>query len=396
MLFSLHEFIFLFLTLALAAYFVPCLFARKAFTLFWLIGASLTFYAVWNPWNLLGLCSSIGLNFSCGMWLAERAREKKPRGLLLAVGVAVNLGLICCFKYSGFFATNLNAAAAIPLAHVRGPHVLPDSPAIAIHSDFAASDEINITSAMLDAIIQNTPGYSEGYPVGVPKAYSWCSGSYKPPEYSAPPSNFTAVTGWGAVYPKAGAPAYSNPNATVEIANAKTYVKRNKTGEWVLVQDQATNQIAGRHFLYDFAKNAAIEMKMSARPDRSVALAVPPTGYNNHFWPSKRGTFPAGEVIAAYVQMDMRVSDPHLRLIANVGADWWLNATAKYVHGFANNPGAGMSNWTELSTQWSTLRFYSWSTSQFQAAPPPPLVGPASKTQPTITRRRATSSSPCL
>jgi hypothetical protein len=48
-----------------------------------------------------------------------------------------------------------------------------------------------------------------------------------------------------------------------------------------------------------------------------------------------------------------------------------------------------MSNWVELSTQWSTLRFYSWSTAQLRADPPPPLADSLLETKPTSTRRRA-------
>jgi hypothetical protein len=72
-----------------------------------------------------------------------------------------------------------------------------------------------------------------------------------------PPAEFTAVTGWGQVYEKAGAPADSNPNATVEVANANTYVHIHATGEWVLAQDQATNPINGGHFVADFSGIAA-------------------------------------------------------------------------------------------------------------------------------------------
>jgi len=110
MVFSSYEFIFIFLPLALAGYFGLRLVASKSITLLWLIGASLTFYAVWDPWNLLVLFGSIGVNFSCGTYLSERVRTKKPTGLLLAAGIAFNLALIGYFKYSGFFATNLNAA----------------------------------------------------------------------------------------------------------------------------------------------------------------------------------------------------------------------------------------------------------------------------------------------
>ena len=115
-----------------------------------------------------------------------------------------------------------------------------------------------------------------------------------------------------------------------------------------------------------------------------VALDAPPAGYNDHFWPTSRGVYPAGAVDGVYVQMDMKVSDPNLHLVANVGADWWRNATAPYVDGFSNNPGAGMSNWVELSTQWTTLGFYSGSSSQFQADLPPPLQG-STTTPPVVT-----------
>jgi D-alanyl-lipoteichoic acid acyltransferase DltB (MBOAT superfamily) len=123
MVFSSYEFIFIFLPLALAGYFGLRLVASKSITLLWLIGASLTFYAVWDPWNLLVLFGSIGVNFSCGTYLSERVRTKKPTGLLLAAGIAFNLALIGYFKYSGFFATNLNAALGtnIPILNLVLP-----------------------------------------------------------------------------------------------------------------------------------------------------------------------------------------------------------------------------------------------------------------------------------
>ncbi len=77
--------------------------------------------------------------------------------------------------------------------------------------------------------------------------------------------------------------------------------------------------------------------------------------------------------------MDMRVTDPNLNVVANIGADWWRNESAPYVDGFSNNPGAGMSNWVDLTTQWRTLAFYS-SPEQIQADPPPPLAGSSGET----------------
>jgi hypothetical protein len=237
----------------------------------------------------------------------------------------------------------------------RGSKMLPDG-------------EIKKISPMQDDIIQNTPGHSEGYPAGVPATYRWCRGSYTPPK-NGPPPCFSAVTAWGQVYQKAGGPAYSNPNARVELANAKTFVHLKATGEWVLVQNQAANQIAGGHFVSDFSRNRALSMTVTTNTDGNASFAAPPSGYNDHFWPTGRGTFKAGDVDAVYVQMDMRVTDPNL--IANVGADWWRDASAPYVADFSNNPGAGMSNSVELTTEWRTLAF---SSSSFVFQAPPPLA----------------------
>ena len=240
-----------------------------------------------------------------------------------------------------------------------------------------------MTYSITDAITQNTPGTSEGYPVGVPTSYSWYGGGGHTNSSGPPPSNFTAVTGWGQIYPENGFAAYSNPNAYIQVANAKTYVHIKSTDQWVLVQDQATNQLAGAHFVADFSGNAAIAWHETVLPGGSVTVDVPPNGYNDHFWPLARGTYSAGSVDAVYVQMDMRTNDPNLHLVANVGADWWRNATAGYVDGFDNNPGVGMSNWVELSTEWRTLSFYSTTASQF-GADPPPVFGPTSPAPPLI------------
>jgi hypothetical protein len=225
-----------------------------------------------------------------------------------------------------------------------------------------------------DLVKQNTLGQSEGFPVGVPKSYNWYKG-WNDAGLHAPPADFTAVEGWGQVYSKVGAPTYSNPDATIEVGNAKTYVHIKQTGQWVLVQEQSKLQLTGGHFVSDFAGNAAIPMKVTPLADGRTAFDVPPTGYNNHFWYKSRGTYAAGTVDAVYVQMDMRVTDPNVKLVAMVGVDWWRDASAPYLDDHSNNPGVGGTNWVQLSTQWKTLGYYSMSTAEFQANLPPPLRG---------------------
>jgi hypothetical protein len=251
-------------------------------------------------------------------------------------------------------------------------------------------DEKTIKPPMREAIKQNTPGQSQGYPVGVPRSFAWYRGSYKPPGASAPPSDFTAVTGWGQVYPKLGAPKYTNPEGSITIANAKTYVHLSATHEWILVQDQSAHGIAGAYFVSDFGPRPAPPLNLSTQPDGSVVIGYPKAGYNNHFWVIDRGTYAAGSVDGVYVQMDMRVSDPNMKFVANIGADWWRDASAVFLRSFVNNPGAGMSNWIELSTDWTTLHFYSWNTARLLTDPPPPLA--ETKPSPLVVRRRASTS----
>jgi hypothetical protein len=283
----------------------------------------------------------------------------------------------------------------VQVKHVRKANDSPDAPSLERQSDFTSTEQPRVTASMLEAIAQNTAGYSEGYPVGVPRNYAWCRGSYKPAGYSSSPAHFTAVTGWGQVYPTAGAPAYSNPEGSIAITNAKTYVHFSTTGEWVLVQKQVPDSISGAHFVSDYKPRPGVAMKLSEQTDGSVFIPVPPPGYNDHFWISKRGTYPAGAVDGVYVQMDIKTNDPNMKFVANVGADWWLDATAAFVHGFANNPGAGMSNWVELSTQWATLHFASWSTSRLLADPPPPLAE-GERVSALVLRRQAGISPPCI
>jgi hypothetical protein len=255
-----------------------------------------------------------------------------------------------------------------------------------------SSRQITTRSPMLDAAIQNTPGYSEGYAMGVPRTYDWCSGSYKPPEHSGPPADFTAVSGWGQVYAETGKEHHQNPAAQIEIANSQTYVRIKSSRQWMLTQDQNVNPISGGYFVPDFSSEDAEPLRLEQKDGRA-AIEAPPPGRNAHFWIIKRGTYPAGHVDGVYVQMDLRASDPKMNLVANAGADWWRDPIADFVQGFANNPTAGTSNWIKLSSGWSTLRFYSLSTTELMAAPPPMLA--SHRFASAVTRSRV-NPAPCL
>jgi len=98
MLFSSITFLFYFLPLFLALYYL----------LPWkntvLLLASLLFYAWGEPRFVPLLMASSLLNYSIGYLLAQR-RER----WLLTAGITANLGLLCYYKYLGFFTVSLNA-----------------------------------------------------------------------------------------------------------------------------------------------------------------------------------------------------------------------------------------------------------------------------------------------
>jgi hypothetical protein len=235
-------------------------------------------------------------------------------------------------------------------------------------------------TALTDAINQNTRGNSQGFPLGVPTSFGWYAGSTQ--QNSAPPSNFSSVTGWGQVYPESGAPA--DPNATVQIANFQTYLHLTN-GSWVLAQNQATEGIGGAHYLADFSGNASVPWNETKLPDGSVSVDAPQSGYNDHFWQGTRGTYAPGTVDGVFVEASMKTNDANANLVADLGADWWLNPTAPFVTGFANNPAAGSSDWVKLTTSYQTLYYTSLSASQLQADPPPGLTGSTSTTPPVTT-----------
>jgi hypothetical protein len=237
---------------------------------------------------------------------------------------------------------------------------------------------------------------AKAFPLAYLKAYSWCNGAYKPPGNSEPPSDFTAVMVLGSIYPKYGAPEYSNPDAKILVANAKTYVHLRAAKEWILVQDLHEDEIAGAHFDANASRNTGTEMKVEVQPDGVIVVDSPPPGRNDVLWMVKRGTYAAGSVDAVYTQMDMKTTDPNLKLVANVGADWWRGPDSAYEHGVLNNRGAGNSNWIELSMDWSALIFFSGSTAHLAADPPPPLAESPLATKPPRPRRAANTPSPCL
>ena len=125
MIFSSNAFIFAFLPLALAGYYVA---SRRGLVManVWLVIISFAFYSYWNPWSLIILICSIMWNFYMGEWIyqLDESRER-PRTVVLWIGITGNLLLLTYYKYLfpalGFFfehglvSQSWMASVALPL-----------------------------------------------------------------------------------------------------------------------------------------------------------------------------------------------------------------------------------------------------------------------------------------
>ena len=117
MLFNSLPFIFLFLPVVVAGFFVL---GRKSpmSAAAWLTLASLFFYGWWNPLYVGLLVLSMVFNYRAGVAIAQQ----RSRGLL-TLAVAADLALLAYYKYANFFVDNLNAALQTQLS--LGEIILP-------------------------------------------------------------------------------------------------------------------------------------------------------------------------------------------------------------------------------------------------------------------------------
>lgn len=101
MLFNSWQFVAL-VIITTVLYFLPSLHRAQRLTL---LIASMVFYGAHHPWLLLLLMGSIGTNAFFARLLAKESYSAAR--IALCVGVAVNLGLLAFFKYSGLLAESI-------------------------------------------------------------------------------------------------------------------------------------------------------------------------------------------------------------------------------------------------------------------------------------------------
>ncbi|HEX6957471.1 MAG TPA: MBOAT family O-acyltransferase [Ferrovibrio sp.] len=110
MLFNEPAFLFGFLPVTLAGFFIIAALGRTQLALLWLAAASLFFYGWWRLDFLPLMLASLVFNFGIGLLLS-----RQPRRWLLVLGIAANLAALGWFKYSGFLASLINDTAGLGL-----------------------------------------------------------------------------------------------------------------------------------------------------------------------------------------------------------------------------------------------------------------------------------------
>lgn len=92
-----------------------------------LIAASYVFYGWWDYRFVALLLFTTFFDYSCALWIEAETNPTKRRWLL-ASSIAVNLGVLCIFKYFNFFAESLQSSMALlgvrlsfPMLHVVLP-----------------------------------------------------------------------------------------------------------------------------------------------------------------------------------------------------------------------------------------------------------------------------------
>ena len=113
MLFNSVEFIFLYLPITWGV-FTLALRGGNRLAAFWLLLASLFFYAYWSPRHVLLLILSAAFNYTVGLALG-RSRDPRLRRLLLTLGIVVDLGLLAFFIYADFLLLSVSGLAGLDL-----------------------------------------------------------------------------------------------------------------------------------------------------------------------------------------------------------------------------------------------------------------------------------------
>jgi alginate O-acetyltransferase complex protein AlgI len=118
MLFNSYEFIFCYLPIVFALFFIISQSSHRLAAL-WLACASVFFYGWWSPYFTILLIASVIFNYISGYLIGHMREGKK---VVLIISIALNLTLLGTFKYLNFFIQTIDSAGGhIPLLNIVLP-----------------------------------------------------------------------------------------------------------------------------------------------------------------------------------------------------------------------------------------------------------------------------------
>lgn len=86
----------------------------------WLVVASIVFYAAWNPWFVLLIAFTAGIDYLFALRI-ETATTPARRRALLTASLVISLSLLVLFKYAGFLSATSTGLLATFGVHVSPP-----------------------------------------------------------------------------------------------------------------------------------------------------------------------------------------------------------------------------------------------------------------------------------
>jgi alginate O-acetyltransferase complex protein AlgI len=110
LLFNSYGFIFLFLPVTFAVYFLLNKYKLILLSKAWLTLASLFFYGWWNPVYIPLIIGSILFNYVIGGIIIRKKENwsNTNKKIILIIGISGNIILLCYYKYMDFFISNIN------------------------------------------------------------------------------------------------------------------------------------------------------------------------------------------------------------------------------------------------------------------------------------------------
>ncbi|RMD82881.1 MAG: hypothetical protein D6815_08040 [Candidatus Dadabacteria bacterium] len=225
----------------------------------------------------------------------------------------------------------------------------------------------------IDTIIDDATLPHQARLHGVPLDFPWALGPFTTAGNN-PPSNFTALTGWGQVYEAAN--GNRARNTRVQIRNFQAYVLSIQDGQWHLLQNPAA--VIGGAWREDFQGNVSVPADVRPEIDGGISAKVG-GGYNFHFFPDTRASISPNDFGGVFVTTQARLilDDPSgrddrakARYLLNLGADYWIDLVTDF-QDFTTNVEVSQGRFRYVTTGWHWFNMTTLTDTELRQNPPP-------------------------